>query len=70
MSKDTVADEMTERMTPMKLPAGVAISTAKILPGEAGPVRPEPKSTFTKMPVMPPPIMATMSSGFISTYGK
>ena len=51
---DIAAAVMTEKMTPMKLPAGVAMSTAKMLPGDAGARSPEPKITLTKRAVIPP----------------
>jgi hypothetical protein len=41
-----------------------------IEPGAAGARRPTSKSTLTKTPVMPPAMVARISFGFISTYGK
>ncbi len=39
-------------------------------PGAAGARRPEPKTTLMNTPVMPSAIMAMISFGFMSTYGK
>ena len=58
---------MTERVTPTKLLAGVAIQTAMIEPGDATLRRPESKSWLVATPVMPPRITAAISLGFIRT---
>ena len=39
-------------------------------PGAAGARNPDPNSTLMKTPVMPPRMVAAISFGFISTYGK
>ena len=70
MTNDVVAASSTDRLTPTKLSPGVCASTAMIDPGAAGARRPAPKIVSVRMPTMPPAIVASRISGFISTYGK
>ena len=66
-AKLTAAARTTDRVTPTKLPAGVAIQTAMIEPGEATLCRPESSSWLVATPVMPPRMTARTIFGFIST---
>ena len=60
----------TDSITPSILPLAVTSPIAIILPGEAGPTSPVPKSIFVATPVIPPAITAKNNAGFINTYGK
>ncbi len=69
-TKVTAQAATTEASTPRTEPLGVISKTAKIEPGDAGETRPAWKTVRVNTPVIPPAIIARISLGFISTYGK
>ena len=67
---DTAAAATTDSVTPKYMLLGVCAHTARIEPGAAGARRPVSKSMLMAIPVMPPRIVAAISLGLASTYGK
>ena len=69
-AKDTSPPAKTPKRTFISPPFGARAIIAKILPGDGGAIKPEPKTTFVKTPAIPPKITAANKNGFIKMYGK